>query len=411
MRYNTRPQLKKYFLEVENEEGMYVCQECLEDPILRKLQPMLIADKTCAACGNLTRKALGSKRIARFIRDYLPRHFTVDIGLHPGYEMTLGKVVSEAIRCRSQGVYEAIAEHLLDPRADGEEFYSPGQEYCKRPSPFSSKSEEHLHVVSDWEDIAHELTHGRRFFNDKAREFFESLVAEAIGAKSAEAPEKSAVITTLPAGTFVYRARIANDAREAVKFAEDPTNELGAPPKTRAANNRMSPAGISLLYVANDVTTSIAEVRPFIGDAVVVGQFTTSAPLTLFDFTALDNRLDHSALSLFNPGFQMRADRRRLMEYLHDEIARPSRAQDTDYVVTQALAEFIRYYEPQAFDGIMFRSVQHDGGVNFVLFDKGRPESMQAPDWRPKFALHISSDAARIHHVCSVRYKTDEAWP
>ncbi|MDT4880874.1 hypothetical protein FQZ97_1166750 [compost metagenome] len=58
----------------------------------------------------------------------------------------------------------------------------------------------------------------------------------------------------------------------------------------------------------------------------------------------------------------------------------------------------------------MFRSVQHDGGVNFVFFDKGCPESMHAPEWRPTFNLDISPEATRIHHIRSVKYETDEPW-
>lgn len=44
--------------------------------------------------------------------------------------------------------------------------------------------------------------------------------------------------------------------------------------------------------------------------------------------------------------------------------------------MTQALAEFIRYDKKWAFDGIAFRSVQCEGGVNYVLFDRGEPEAM-----------------------------------
>ncbi|WP_282876567.1 RES family NAD+ phosphorylase [Pseudomonas peli] len=409
MRFRTKQLLQQTLLEIENSHKLYVCQQCLDDPILKRLQPMLIAEKICVGCNQLTRTAITPERIANFVRKYLPNHFIVDYGLHPGFEMTLPDVVSKAIGCKNRLVCEAIADCMVDPGANEEEFYWPGQEYCLAPSPFDSEEHERWYVVGEWDNIAHELTHGRRFFNEKARKFFESLLSEALNAEDTEHPGAPAVIKSLPVGSVVYRARIANDHLEAAKFAKKPADELGAPPKTHAANNRMSPAGVPLLYVASNIETCIAEVRPSIGDLVVVGGFSSTAPLKLFDFTALDSRLAHAPLSFFSPSFQMRSEHRRLLEYLHDEIARPVRAYGTDYVVTQALAEFIRYNEQQAFDGIMFRSVQCEGGVNYVLFDKGPLESMQAPDWHPRFELDISADTATIHHIRAVRYEATNA--
>jgi hypothetical protein len=391
-------------LEMEDEEKMFVCQNCLGDSSLKELLVNLNAERACAVCNKTTYNALTPKRIARYIREYLPKHFSVDDGLYPGYELTLEDVVSRAIRCSDQRVCEVVAEHLINPNASEDEFYWPGQEYCVARSPFDSEEHERWYVVGKWDNIAHELTHGRRFFNDKARNFFESLISEALNAKSAEDPEKLAVIKTLPTGSCFYRARIANGAAEAKVFMENPAYALGAPPKERAANNRMSPAGIPLLYVSDEAETCIAEVRPSIGDSVLVGRFLSMAPLKIFDFTALSGQLEHSPLSLLSPTYQQRYENRRLLGYLHDEIARPVRANDTDYVVTQALAEYIRYNEKQAFDGIAFRSVQRNGGVNFVLFDKSMPEDMVMPDWRPKFDLEISPAAVTVHRISAVHY-------
>jgi hypothetical protein len=115
--------------------------------------------------------------------------------------------------------------------------------------------------------------------------------------------------------------------------------------------------------------------------------------------------LRHAALSFFDPSYGKRSEHRMLLEYLHEEIARPVRLNDTDYVMTQALAEFIRYDEQWAFDGIAFRSVQREDGVNYVLFDRGPLEAMVAPDWRPTFHLAISTEAVSMHVIEGVRYR------
>ncbi|MFI3138245.1 MAG: RES family NAD+ phosphorylase [Methylococcaceae bacterium] len=326
-------------MEIEDAEQMFVCQKCLDDSMLKRLSAPLQAERVCAACGNPVLNALTPERIARFIRKHLPNHFSVDDGLYPGYELTLAAVVSRAIGCRTSSVCDAVVEHLINPNASEDDFYCPGQEYCVARSPFDCEEHERWYVVGGWDNIAHELTHGRRFFNDKARKFFGSLIFEALNAKNAENPGTLAVIKVLPTGSCFYRARIANGAAETKAFTESPADALGAPPKESAANNRMSPAGIPLLYVSDEAETCIAEVRPSIGDSVLVGRFLSTAPLKLFDFTALSSRLEHSPLSLFDPIYQQRVEHRRLLGYLHDEIARPVRANDTDYVVTQALAE------------------------------------------------------------------------
>lgn len=404
MSRRTKELFRQALLDVERAEPMWVCQACLDDYMLKSLDGALQEERVCSACGKMTMSALKPERIARFIREHLPKHFQPDHGLYPGYELTLDDVVGCAIGCSSETIRRAVSACLEDPNADDEDFYWPGQEYCRTRSPFESEDHERWYAVGPWHHIAHELAHGRRFFNDTARPFFEWLIGEALEAEDPERLGTPALVTTLDAGTAFYRSRIASGELEARSYAENAAAALGAAPKERAANNRMSPAGVPLLYVSREIDTCIAEVRPSIGDTVVVGRFQSTAPLKFFDFTMLNRRLQHAPLSFFDPSYQKRSEHRMLLEYLHEEIARPVRASDTEYVVTQALAEFIRYDEKWAFDGIAFRSVQCKGGVNYVLFDRGTPEAMVAPDWRPTFHLAISTDAVSLHEIEGVRY-------
>lgn len=404
MNLKTKELFRQFGLDAERAETMWVCQDCLSDSTLKMLGCDLLEERVCSACTKVTKSALTPARIAGFIGKYLPKHFEPDYGLNPGYEMTLDDVVGQAIRCRSEAIRRAIAACLEDADAGEDDFFFPGQEYCRTASPFESEDQERRYVVGSWRLIAYELTHGQRFFNDAARTFFEWLIEEALDAKNPERPGTPALVTTHGVGTSFYRSRIASDEREALSFAVNPEVALGAAPKEHAANNRMSPAGIPLLYVSREIDTCIAEVHPSIGDNVVVGRFQSTEPLKFFDFTALNRWLKHEPLSLFDPSYQKRSEHRTLLKYLHEEISRPVRANDTDYVVTQALAEFIRYEKKWAFDGIAFQSVQRKGGVNYVLFDRGAPESFHGPDWSPTFHLEIATDAVSLHVVESVHY-------
>jgi hypothetical protein len=275
------------------------------------------------------------------------------------------------------------------------------------PSPHDSAEAEREWVIGAWNHIAHQLTHGQRFFNDNVKDFFAELFAEALDAHVDANPDLRPVIRIVSEKTNLFRARVAGSEDKVKACLENPRMELGAPPKERAANNRMSPAGIPLLYVADDPETGIAEVRPSIGDAVVVGRFSTTKDLKFFDFTALSGRLSHSPLSWLDADYEERARRRRLLEYLHEQIAKPVKSGDIDYVVTQALAEFIRCKTKQNFDGVIFKSVQRAGGTNYVLFDRvSSLNEMLAPDWRAKFDIKICTSDVTVYKVEAV-YKIE----
>lgn len=402
------PLLAKLLRDAEGAKTDFVCHECLGDPMLKLLQGHLLGEKICMGCGTPTTNALEPDRIARFIRPILPSFYMVDDGAYP-FALNLEQVVGHAVSCKHAAVRKAIAAHLVDPDAGEDEFYCPEQEYGRTPSPFESEEDERWFVVGEWNSIAHELKHGQRFFNHKVRLFFEELITEALDARVEGSPDACPAVKLMPTGTEFFRARLAHNMREAKTFQDEPADELGAPPKERSANNRMSAAGIPLLYVASDPNTSIAEVRPSLHDTVVVGRFTSKREMRFFDFTALSGRLSHAPLSIFDPKYESRAMRRRLLGYLHKEIAKPVRFDDTDYVVTQALAEFIRYGNALDFDGVIFQSVQRDQGINYVLFDKASTSNeMLSADWRARFDLEISASDVTIYEIASLSYQAEK---
>jgi len=396
--------------ENEAAEPMWVCKDCLKDSMLKCLTVRNNERHTCSGCGLEKMETLTPRRIANFIREHLPKHFEVDRGIYPGYEMSLDDLLAKAIVCDSQVVCRSIAQFLEDSRAGEDDFYWPGQCYSRTRSPFDSQEHERWFVMGEWQQITRELVHGRRFFNSRAHRFFESLIGEALAARR-EGQDAAAVMTEIEPGTSFYRARLASGLAEARKFADNPAADLGAPPKERAANNRMSAAGVPLLYVSADPHTCIAEIRPSIGDTIAVGKFNSTAALKFFDFNALSHRLEHEPLSFFESDYQKRDHHRTLLHYLHEEIARPVRSSDIDYVMTQALAEYIRDHQPGAFDGISFRSVQREGGVNFVLFDNSKNSSLSDPDWRPTFSLAIEPRDVEFHEVEAVTYRSKTIGP
>jgi hypothetical protein len=399
--------------ELEDRMTDFVCFECFEDSFLRRrhARSRLHSPRICIGCGETVTHAITARDLAALAEPVLLRHFEIDQGHYSGYELSLKSIVGQALHCSRQAVLDTIA-NLLEDADDKDEdgvpdfmsFYAPGQEYQRAGDPFDDDEHQRWYVMGDWHNAATRLIHGRRFFNERVRELFGGILQEALAAGSVEDASLRPVVKNVPAGYAFFRARVANSFDAEKKFLADPARELGAPPKELATNGRMSPAGIPFLYVAEDHRTAVAEVRPSIGDTVVVGKFKATKPLKIFDLTALSGRLVHQPLSLFDPEHENRSHRRILLAYLHAEISRPAKANDTDYLMTQAFTEYIRFECAEEFDGVAFRSVQHADGTNYVLFDTASEEEWTWADWKPRFDVEVSPDDVVVFEVGAVEY-------
>lgn len=390
--------IREALLEDEDNETNFVCFTCLEDEQLRLRQrpSKLYVPRECIGCKETVSHAISTKKLAQLTGPALIRHFEIDQEHFPGYGQSLRSLVQSALRCDRDAVIEMVVQLLEVSQNDaselgGEEFFAEGQAYQRKGAPFENEAHERWYVMDEWRHAANQLLHGRRFFNEDVRKLFDGILREALNAGSVDGESLRPVVKVIPVDFRFYRARVASDSVEAKKFVKEPADHLGAPPRERATNGRMSPAGIPFLYVAGDDRTCVAEVRPSIGDMVVVGRFKAVRELRIFDLTALSGRLDHQPLSLFDPQVDTRNQYRTLLRYLHGEISRPAKVTDTDYLMTQAFTEYIRFHCEEKFDGVAFWSVQRKRGINYALFDTMYEEKFE----RDPFQLGIFSGAAR----------------
>lgn len=93
-------------------------------------------------------------------------------------------------------------------------------------------------------------------------------------------------------------------------------------------------------------------------------------------------------------------------------IGLPVRTGEADYIMTQAMAEFLRFDVDGGFDGIIFGSVQSEGGTNYVIFsERNDAENLSDPDWHPSFpvGLHPTTkkNGPRFHIVSGIQYRGD----
>lgn len=221
-----------------------------------------------------------------------------------------------------------------------------------------------------WEEFCEQVKHQTRFvfYKLKTRAEWERTsepyeILESLGHIVSELE----LITTLPAGSVVVRARQHSSAKTYTT-----ASELGTAPKERASQSRMSPAGIPMFYGAFDEVTSFREmhVADETRDTVTFGVFKTLRPLQVLDLSKLpevpsmfDESRYHKRMPLiFMRGFERDATKpvtKDGMEHI-------------EYVPTQIVAEHFRHVFRQAdgtrLDGILYRSSRNAGGICVALF-------------------------------------------
>lgn len=168
---------------------------------------------------------------------------------------------------------------------------------------------------------------------------------------------------TYKAGDLFYRARIS----ERSGF---PPEEMSAPPAGKSSEGRANARGITCLYVANYVDTTLHEVRAGVFDFVSVGTFQLKKDITVVDLKLI------SSISPFVDGLEYldHAINKQYLERLNSEMSKSLRRSDStlDYIPTQYIVDFIKSIEhngEQEYDGIEYNSTTNPGGYNLAIFD------------------------------------------
>ncbi len=184
------------------------------------------------------------------------------------------------------------------------------------------------------------------------------------------------MVVNLAAGTLLYRVRPNPKKTPYETLAQ----LAGPPPEAALYANRMSPAGISMLYAAFDQDTAIAETLRD-PTSFTVGEFKLSRDIAVVDFSRLPAR-QSILLSLLPQGNNTFSQAQRhqinfLHQFVHD-LSKPvdkDRTEHIEYVPTQIVTEYFRHLydrehdETQSIMGVVYTSAQSaNHGKNIVLF-------------------------------------------
>lgn len=383
--------------KIQSSRG-YICAECNRSAYyFCKKNSQLNSGKHCLICSEIQPDGILVEDFEFTLRGHLRDHYTL-ADCHSTDTIPL-KDVLKRFTYDNEDFLALLTALLCQP--DDTFFMEDGRYINIVDEAFIAKSRDD--AIREWEKIAYELKHVRRFSHSAASGYYASLIGSCIHWVEEPKEKFNTALTILPKGEALYRGRIARNNEEKEAFLSDPVKELSAPPNHLATNNRMSPPGIAFLYTAGDVETAIAELHPFVGDTVAIGQFVTVQELRFFDFTLLDNVTFTDANILDNPVMHKTFRNRYLTKTLHHLISRPLRANDTSYIETQVFAEVIRSYTGEEYDGIIFGSTQRTGGRNYVIFGKS-----SATDSLKYHAEFNRKQGVMLYRITEMRAQAEE---
>lgn len=365
----------KRWMEEQQERGWwsigekYACQDCVEDEALVAYVSEHAVTNRCEYCGQESDQPIAA-----------PVDGITEV-VHSGLSVDHNNIDHEGVPYETrEGGWQADALDTSDLLFDEGPISHPGlfddlvssmsdtlwvqRDYWRlRPSEALSY---------EWDRFRDRVMHHRRFL-------FAQINAEPEDGEDAsplttltavgEAIRQGGVIRTVPAGTSLWRAQV-HPAAETLSGAA----RLGAPPLEHArAANRMSPAGIVMLYGAMDQATAAAETvaaDPETTEAVTIGRFETLRDLRIVDLVD-----PPSPPSIFDVQQQSAIHPRRFLagfaRDISQEVTRDG-AEHIEYVPTQIVTEFLR----DAFDagdgppllGVRYASSKVEGGVSIALW-------------------------------------------
>jgi hypothetical protein len=388
----------------------YVCPACVDDAALKAFIESEVANEECSFCGATSDEAIAAPldELISYIQSCISKEYD-DPANCLSYCSADGGYLGETFNS-----HEILYEIDLElPNDDGSLFSAishglSDQLWCRRDPYGMSRTEE---LSYSWEAFCEIIKHQRRFFFlDESRERYLLTPAEVLGTIFEYAKNIGLVRTVPPGSIKLFRARLQPPGE-----AFENALQLGPPPLEAAKQNRMSPAGIVMMYVSEDAATALAETVDREG-TYVVGEFAIEREAIILDLA----ELPETPSIFYEVPDSMEYDPRQNLMFLHHiarEISRPIARDDrvhVEYVPTQVVTEFIRTAATsngKRIDGIAYRSSRHTGKSSIVLFaDRANlvlPESLQDSAYKYNRDHWIRLNDRQDYEITNLRYDYD----
>jgi hypothetical protein len=398
-------------INVNKAKKKRICAACTQHPFLRHEIGMRGEKRQCSYCSR-SRKTLRIDDFADYIDVAFKDHYQqTSVEAYPGDEPA-GDPVSYMIQ-EAADIDEPAAEDaraVLEDRYDSQR--TKNEVYDENPfSPqahYRSKGIRITEYLEEWESFRWSLLTEARLFNSYA----ESVLARVFeGLEKHVTAQGKKVIVNAGSGQGIkalYRARAFQSDEKLEAAIARPDAELGPPPAASAVAGRMNARGIGVFYGATHAEVATAEIRPPVGSRVLVGRFEIIRPLRLLDLDAM--RSIRPKGSIFEASFLATLEKTAFLDTMSARITRPVMPDDeaSEYLVTQAIADYLATRQEPALDGIVYPSAQQGGKAkrNVVLFHKSaRVERIALPK-HTQISAHVTErdeDGVRPDYSVFVR--------
>lgn len=432
----------------------FICADCVGEPCLQRLlQDAATSEIPCEYCDGdapvadlWTVAKLCDEVLDTFFEESSHTMAVVHFGRTPAGN-DLQTTISDLTALPREAV-DVVVEYLASLWYDagsGESRYGDDDPW------FVLKSSMAEPLGHAWREMEESLRSDVRYFNPKAMELLDTIFGELSNDRDKEGQP---VVMEAGPGTSLktlYRGRVFQTEDALAAALRWPERLLGSPVAGIGAAGRMNGQGQPVFYGATAPEICIAEARPPVGSRIALAAFEVIRPLRLLDLRRLATVELRPGTSLFDAATRSATQRRDFLRTLGDRLSAPvvPELHDRNYLVTQAVADYLAAHRTLNVDGIIYPSAQSrrreepPAGDNIVLFRKacdvrdadGGCATAEIALWeyeedgpgrwfRPSIlfvdrnvpwhgnrsvhpALSLKRNSIVIHDICAVRYDSE----
>lgn len=231
----------------------------------------------------------------------------------------------------------------------------------------------------EWESIQESFQHEFRFFNTKLKNFLDHTFEYLLDHQNI----KQSVLSIISANTILFRGRSFDSLKDLMKevnednlaiefetenevIAKNIRDKFGLVPSSLASDQRMTPLGISALYLSTEKMACVAEIRALVGQYVGIAQFSNRAELKLLNLNKLAEGLRPNDL---DEKYLEKLDVYVFFKKLIASVSKPKLENGKfDYLISQYFFEFLRVKFENQIQGVFLKSVQLPTADNIILF-------------------------------------------
>ncbi len=365
-------------IDIHNKQ---ICQECVGEPFLKSQIDTKAQINTCSYCSQ-NAKCIIISDLSQKVKSAFKRHYKNNSRIWNWLDGNNkdGKSVLEAIRDSALVPIEAakdIQTILIFYKKQGAviRFFSFFSSFLDFD--FSQESKCVPQTFNDnewrkkWKSFESTLKTEARYFNSEGARLLSSIFDDLNTLSTAE--NSSLIVHAGPQQKTkeLFRARVFQSNEKISEALKSIDINLAPPPSSLASGGRMNAKGISVFYGASEPEVALAEVRPPVGSQVLIGRFELIKDIKLLDLTAFSKISTKG--SIFDEKYASYIQKAMFLKYLGQRIAQPVMPDDEgiEYLVTQAIADFLSSESKLKVDGVIFPSVQVGRDAkNFVLFHR-----------------------------------------